>query len=394
MTRSSLGALATAACVTVLCGALPASAQVAPSLGAAQSFAVLSGTASVSNTGASVLNGDLGTSGLFGIVGFPPGSRTGTTHNADALAGQAQLDAITAPTSALINLQGQPCSDSAGATILGVATLLTGVHCFTSSLGLTGTLTLDAQGNPNAVFIIKVGSSLTSGAGSVVQLRNGAQACNVFWATTLDASVGVGATFVGNILAGRDIAALTAAHLFGRALAGRAITLDTNVVDATVCGFFGAPCAPALSAPTITSIPSQAIPILPVGGSVAVGFTIGGPIIPDALVVTATSSNATLVPASAMVITKGAGGARVLTIFGADGRSGLATITVTVTDPTVLLCTSATSTTFQLSVGAVAVPTLPEWAFLAMAALLAAAGMMALRRRPSGDRRGDSPAAR
>ena len=116
----------------------------------------------------------------------------------------------------------------------------------------------------------------------------------------------------------------------------------------------------------------------PVSGSVAVGFTISGAVIPDALVVTATSSNPTLVPQSAMVITKGIGGARVLTINGADGRSGVATITVTVTDPTAGNC--ATSTTFQLTVGT-AVPTLPEWALLILALLLAAAGVVVLRKR-------------
>ena len=388
MTRMSLGVVATVAFLSVLCGAAPASAQTAPSLGAAQSFGVLSGTASVSSTGATRVNGDLGTSGVAGISGFPPGTRTGALHNGDALAGQAQLDAITSATSALNNLQGQTCTDSFGATIIAVGTLLSGVHCYTSTLDVTGTLTLDGQNNPNAVFIISVGSSLNTGVGSVVQLTNGAQACNVFWAVTLDAAIGVGSTFVGNTLAGRDITGNTNAHLFGRALAGRAIVLDTNIVDATVCAGVGGgstvPCAGV--GPAITTIPSQVIPVVPVGGSVAVGFTVSGPIIPDALVVKATSSNSTLVPVSAMVITNGSGGARVLTIFGADGRSGVATITVTVTDPTITSCLSAVSTTFQLTIGAVAVPTLPEWALLMMAVLLTAAGSVALRRRPSRNR--------
>ena len=100
-------------------------------------------------------------------------------------------------------------------------------------------------------------------------------------------------------------------------------------------------------------------------------FTIGGSIITDALVVTATSSDTTLVPASAMVITKGAGGARTLTIRGADGRSGVSTITVTVTDPSVGTCTLAGSTSFQFAIGVTAVPTLPEWAMIALMALLA-----------------------
>ena len=152
---------------------------------------------------------------------------------------------------------------------------------------------------------------------------------------------------------------------------------------AGVGGGVPTPCIPGTTAPpSITSIPSQVILTVPVGGSVAVGFTIGCAIITDALVVSATSSNTTLVPPSAMVITRGVGGARVLTIFGADGRSGVATITVTVTDPTVSVCTAATSTTFQLTIGPVAVPTLPEWAMLLLALLLTAGGVVVLRTRP------------
>ena len=384
MSRQYVSLLTTVACAALLCNASTAFAQgSAPTLGAAQSFAVLSGTASVSNSGPTVLNGDLGTSGGAGITGFGGvapnnGLVNGSTHNADAVAIQAQVD-VTGATGALVNLQGQPCTDSVGAIVLGVATFLRGVHCFTSSLGI-GTITLDAQNDPNAIFIFKIGSSLTAGVGSSVTLINGAQACNVYWAIVQDATVGGGATFVGNILAGRDISVGLSSHLFGRALAGRAITLLTDVVDATVCSGVipGAPCVAATTPPTITSIPSQVIPTLPVGGSVAVGFSISGAVIPSALRVTATSSNQTLVGQDGLVLT-GNGSARLLTIRGADGRTGVTTITVTVTDPTVLTC--STSTSFQLTIGAAAVPTLPEWAMIALTALLALAGFAAVRRR-------------
>jgi hypothetical protein len=156
-------------------------------------------------------------------------------------------------------------------------------------------------------------------------------------------------------------------------------------VDATVCsgvsgGGAGA-CPTGVVLPTITAIPSQVIPVVTAGGSVAVGFSISGAVIADALSVTATSSNAALVPPGAMVITKGVGGARVLTIQGADGRSGVATITVTVTDRTVQSCAAATSTTFQLTIGAIPVPTMPEWALTLLAVLLTCGGVFALRRR-------------
>jgi hypothetical protein len=383
MTRNCLGLVVGASFAALLCVPAAALAQTAPSLGVAQSFGVLSGTASVSSTGPTVVNGDLGTSGVAGITGFLPGTYTGTLHNGDAVAAQAQLDAITGATSALVNLQGQGCNDSAGATILGPTTIGFGVHCYTSTLLINGPITLDAGGNPNAIFIFKIGSSLTTAVNSVIQLQNGAQACNVFWAVTQDATVEVGSTFVGNLLAGRDISVKTNAHMFGRALAGRAITLDSNTVDATVCagaipGGSGA-CVPGVVPPTITTIPSQVIPVLPVGGSVAVGFTISGAIITDALNVVATSSDTTLVPQSAMTITKGVGGARVLTIFGADGRSGVTTITVSVTDNSSgSSCT--TSTSFRLTIGT-AVPTLSDWAFVMLALLLTGGGVFTLRRR-------------
>jgi hypothetical protein len=372
-----------AACV---CGTPAAFAQTAPSLGTAQSFAVLGGSA-VTNTGPSVLNGDLGISpGLAGsITGFPPGTVNGSVH-ADGVSAGAQA----AMTTAYGILVGQACTTNYGPgdQNLGGLTLTPGVYCFASSASITGTLTLNAQGNPNAVFIFKTGtagaSTLITAPGSIVQLINAAQACNIFWAVSSSATIDTTSTFVGNILAQASITVNNGAHLFGRALAKAAVTLINDVIDATVCSGVGAgggspaACVASGSAPTITSIPSQVIPALPVNGSVSVAFTIGGAIITDALGVSATSSDTTLVPQSALVITKGVGGARVLNISGANGRSGVATITVTVTDPNAG-CT--TSTSFQLTIGTVAVPTLPQWALLALTLLLALAGYVSMRRR-------------
>jgi hypothetical protein len=379
VSRKQLSLLTAVGFAGLLCGAPAAFAQTAPSLGAAQSFAVLGGSA-VTNTGPSVVNGDLGISpnNALSITGFPPGTITGTTHAADGVALQAQNDLTTAYNA----LAGQPFNADLTGQNLGGLTLTRGVYRFSSSAQLTGTLTLNGLGNPNAVFIFQIGSTLTTASSSSVVLINGAQACNVFWQIGSSATLGTGTSLTGNVLALTSITLTTGASTFGRVLARNgAVTLDTNTINATVCSGVGGggACTPASSAPTITTIPSQVIPTLPAGGSVAVGFTIGGAVITDALIVKATSSDATLVPQSGMVITKGTGGARVLTIQGADGRSGVATITVTVTDPTASNC--ATSTSFQLTIGAAAVPTLPEWALIALTVLLALAGFVAMRRR-------------
>jgi hypothetical protein len=379
--------LVTAAVAITLLAAPTVLAQTAPTLGAAQSFAVLGGT-SVSNTGPSVINGDLGISpGLAGsITGMNTATVNGSTYAGPlTLAGQAQ----SSRSAALINLQGQACNDSAGAGIYGTVSIGPGVHCFASTLLINGPVTLNAGGNPNAVFIFKVGSSLTTAVGSLITLTGGAQACNVFWAVTQDTTIEVGSAFVGNIIGGRDLVAKTNAHMYGRALTAGDLTLDSNTVDATVCSGVGGVCASGGS-PTITAIPNQVIPVVPVGGSVAVGFTISGAVIPDALNVVATTSDTTLIPQNAMTITKGVGGARVLTIFGADGRSGVATITVTVTDPSNPLC--ATSVSFRLTVGAVPVPTMSQWAMGLLMLLLTGGGVVALRRRAR-DRREGLPGA-
>jgi hypothetical protein len=155
------------------------------------------------------------------------------------------------------------------------------------------------------------------------------------------------------------------------------VTLDTTTANATVCvpASLEVACVAVPSRPRLGPFPIGVLPPLPVGGSVAVGFTIGGPIITDGLLVSATSSDTTLVPQSATVITKGIGGARVLT-QGADGRSGV--VTVTVTDPT-SYC--GTSTSLQLTIGTTAVPTLPQRAMIALTILLALAGFASMGRR-------------
>jgi Ice-binding-like len=234
MTRKSLGLVASIGFVTLLYGAAsPASAQTAPSLGSAQSFAVL-GASTVTNTGSSVITGDLGVSPGTAITGFPPGLvMSGTIHAADAAASAAQNSVTTAYTS----LASQTCTQDLTGQDLGGKTLTAGVYCFSAAAQLTGVLTLNAQGNANAVFIFKIGSTLTTASASSVVMSNGALTCNVFWQVGSSATLGTTTSFAGNILALASITVTTGARVTGRALARTgAVTLDTNAVNATTPG--------------------------------------------------------------------------------------------------------------------------------------------------------------
>ena len=208
-------------------------AAVAPPLGTEQDFAVLAGS-TVTNTGSSVIAGSVGVNPGSAVTGFPPGLVVGgTIHAADAQSLQAQNDTVTAYN----NLAGQACDFDLTGQDLGGMTLVTGVYCFSSSAQLTGTLTLNAAGNPNAVWVFKTGSTLTTASGSSVVLTNGAQPCNVFWQVGSSATLGTATAFVGNILALTSITLNTGANLSGRALARNgAVTLDTNNVSVSVCG--------------------------------------------------------------------------------------------------------------------------------------------------------------
>ena len=210
-------------------GPSPASAQSAPSLGAARSFAVL-GASTVTNTGLSVITGALGVSPGTAVTGFGPGLvASGTIHSADAAASAAQ----EAVTTAYNSLTDMACTQDMTGLDLGGQALTPGVYCFSSSAQLTGTLTLNAQGNPNAVFVFKMGSTITTASASSVVLTNGGSAGNVFWQVGSSATLGTGTSFAGNILAMASITATTGVRVNGRALARNgAVTLDTNAVTA------------------------------------------------------------------------------------------------------------------------------------------------------------------
>jgi len=241
-----LRVVASAALAALLYGQSPALAQIAPSLGAAQSFAVLAGS-TITNTGSSVITGDLGLSPGNSVTGFPPGTVSGTTHVANATA----LAAQSAVTTAYNDLAGQVCGTDLTGQDLGGLTLTSGVYCFTTTAQLTGNLTLNPAGNANAVFIFKIGTALTTAAASSVTITAPGSACNVFWQVGSSATLGAGTTFRGNILALSSITGVTAASVQGRTLARNgAVTLDTNAVDASLC----AAAPPASIPPTLAKV--------------------------------------------------------------------------------------------------------------------------------------------
>jgi hypothetical protein len=210
------------------CSLNSAWAQTAPSMGTAQSFAVL-GASAVTNTGATTVTGDVGVSPGSSITGFPPGVVTGTVHAADAAAVQAQVDA----SGAYNVLVAEACTSNLTGQDLGGLTLTPGVYCFDSSAQLTGTLTLNAAGDPNAVFVFLIGSTLTTASNSAV-VASGGSPCNVFFKVGSSATLGTGTQFSGNILALTSITVNTGASVNGGSFAlNGAVTMDTNT--ATAC---------------------------------------------------------------------------------------------------------------------------------------------------------------
>jgi hypothetical protein len=192
-----------------------------PPLGAASTYGILAGTAVTCVTGGSIF-ADVGVSPGGAITGFPPCTLTGTRHAADAAAAAAQV-ALTSAYNALV-------AETCGTTIvadLGGTTITPGVYCSASSVGVTGTVTLNGQGNANARFVIKAGSSLTT-AGSVA-LTNGTQAKNVWWQVGSSATLGTASAWQGNIVALTSITLNDNATMLGRALARNGgITLGSN----------------------------------------------------------------------------------------------------------------------------------------------------------------------
>ncbi len=198
-------------------------------LGSAASFSVLAGS-TVTNTGPTTMFGSLGLSPGSSVTGAP--HVLGATHVDDAVA----IEAKNSLTTAYDDAASRPSNGSAGTDLAGQV-FLPGVRTASSSLLLSsGSVTLDAQGNPNAVFIFQIATTLTTGSNTSVHLINGAQACNVFWQVGSSATLGTGTSFVGTIMAAATITANTAATIHGRLLASTgAVNLDTNTITTSNC---------------------------------------------------------------------------------------------------------------------------------------------------------------
>jgi hypothetical protein len=223
-------------------------------LGSAGNFAILAGSA-ITSTGNTVVTGNIGLDPGSSVKGFPPGTLNGVFHIGDPTAATAKLDLTTA------------FNDAAGrtgptllASELGGTTLTRGhYNSADGTFIITGTLTLDAQENANAVFIFQTASTLTTARNSRVVLAGGAQAGNVFWQVGNSATIGFNTIFTGTIMAKASITVHDGATIDGRALTQvSAVTLHNNVITSTTSAPTGAPNATPTAIPTETPAPGQA----------------------------------------------------------------------------------------------------------------------------------------
>jgi hypothetical protein len=217
--RAASGALADTATVFVVSTPAPGFP-----LGSLTGVGILAGSTVTCITGG-IVNADIDIYAGSALVGFGPCVLTGAKHLADAVAQQAQADLLVLHNTVF----GLPCGTVVGTADIGGSVLPAGVYCSGSTIGVTGGLTLDGGGNPNATFVFQAGSSLT-GVGPIV-LINGAQAQNVYWVNGAAATIGVGSAWQGNILAVSSITLNDNVTLLGRALTRiGAVTLGNNNV--------------------------------------------------------------------------------------------------------------------------------------------------------------------
>jgi hypothetical protein len=321
MSRKSLAAVAVAGLLALLCGASPASAQTAPSLGSAQSYAVLGGSAVTAAGTGTVITGDVGVSPGTSITGFPAGAVVVppfSTHSNDGAAIAAQTS-----TTALYTTLATMGGATALGPELGGTTLTPGVYTFSSTANIASGTTLTLSGG--GVFIFKVGSALTANVLSTVLLQSGASPCNIFWQVTSAATLN-GVTFAGTVVAQAGVTLGVGATLSGRALttAAGAVTLSGgNTVGG--CSAAGATC------PVITLSP----PILPngtVGAAYSQTITASGGTAPYTFTVTSGTLPAGLVltPAGVLAGTPTTAGTFTFTVRGTDAQGCFGALAYTI----------------------------------------------------------------
>ena len=319
-------------------------AQSAVPLGSDVTYTILA-SSTVTNTGPTVIYGNVGVSPGTAVTGFPPGGATGggAIHAADASAGQAQIDLTTA----YLNAAGQAATATVSGD-LGGQTLTSGVYKSTSTLGITGTLTLSGPG----FFIFQIASALTTASSSQVVLIGGAQAANVFWQVGSSATLGTTSTFVGTILAQASVTLTTGAVLDGRALARTgAVTLDDNTAVNPGPTVSGAPPALSLTCPNSSAPVGVAYnsSLIATGGTSPYTYSITGSL-PPGLVLNTSSGAITGTPTGGTTTFTG-------TVVDSAGSPATATNTCTINN----LASSTQS-----------VPTLSTWALGLLALLLIA----------------------
>lgn len=203
----------------------------ATNLGSASTFGLMA-TAAITAASGSTINGDVSLEPGTSMTGFPPAIVNGSIHINDTVSHQARTDLLTAYNSAKALPPGTTIAPGADMGALYPTGMAPGTYTSGSTMLVATPLVLDAGGNANAVWVFQIGSSLTTNGTGNVTLLNGAQAKNVFWVPTLDATIGVGRTFHGTIVSGRDVSSAGGATINGRILAG-ATTAGTIALNGT-----------------------------------------------------------------------------------------------------------------------------------------------------------------